>query len=85
MVALAGASGYQIREPTTVSGFREVSEMTRIVLDDYLREKLRNLAEPLELCDETGRVLAHVVPVSATQEPAYEPSEPPVSEDELHR
>ena len=26
--------------------------MTRLVLDTELREKLRNLAEPLELCDE---------------------------------
>ena len=32
--------------------------MTRILLDEVLREKLRQLKEPLELCDEAGRVLS---------------------------
>ena len=38
--------------------------MTRLVLDSELREKLRDLTEPLELCDESGRELAHLTPVA---------------------
>jgi hypothetical protein len=37
-------------------------DMTRILVDPALREKLRDLKEPLELCDESGRVLAVVIP-----------------------
>jgi hypothetical protein len=36
--------------------------MTRIVVDELLRSKLHNLSEPLELCDESGRVLARLTP-----------------------
>ena len=36
--------------------------MTRIICDAALREKLHDLATPLELCDESGHVLARVVP-----------------------
>jgi hypothetical protein len=36
--------------------------MERIICDAALREKLRDLAEPLELCDESGIVLAQIVP-----------------------
>ena len=36
--------------------------MERIICDAALREKLRDLAEPLELCDESGFVLAQIVP-----------------------
>jgi len=57
--------------------------MTRVVLDANLREKLGNLAQPLELCDESGRVLGRVFP---TPDPArLEPREPQVSEEELDR
>lgn len=31
--------------------------MTRITLDSTMLEKLHNLVQPLELCDEEGRVL----------------------------
>jgi hypothetical protein len=34
--------------------------MKRITLDAELREKLGNLSEDLELCDEHGYVVAHV-------------------------
>ena len=57
--------------------------MTRVVLDPVMREKLCNLAEPLEICDEVGRVLARLTPVYDPAE--YGPLEPQVSEDELHR
>jgi hypothetical protein len=57
--------------------------MTRIVLDSELREKLHNLTEPLELCDEGGRVLAHLTPaVSSSQRERIEPQ---ISREELRR
>jgi hypothetical protein len=57
--------------------------MTRIKLDAELRGKLRNLAEPLELCDETGRVVGRVFP--STDASDYEPTEPQADEEELRR
>lgn len=57
--------------------------MTKVIVDDVLRNKLRNFSEPLELCDESGQTLAHVTPeVDLSQ---YEPWEPPISEEELRR
>lgn len=57
--------------------------MTRITVDSSLREKLLDLTSPLELCDDMGRVLAHVTPVKGSCE--YVPSGPQVSADELRR
>jgi hypothetical protein len=57
--------------------------MTQVTVDAALRTKLHNLNEPLELCDEAGRVLARVVPIPDWSE--YEPLEPQVSEEELLR
>jgi hypothetical protein len=57
--------------------------MTRIVLDSELREKLHNLTESLELCDEGGRVLAHVTPAASS--PQREGIEPQISREELRR
>ncbi len=57
--------------------------MTRIMIDETLRSKLHNLSEPLELCDASGRVIADVVPRPDLS--AYEPWEPPISEEELQR
>lgn len=48
--------------------------MTRIVIDAVLLDKLGNLSQVTELCDQSGRVLAQVVPVSGTPQPAI--SEP---------
>lgn len=31
--------------------------MTRVLLDPALLKRLHNLAQPLELCDESGRIL----------------------------
>ena len=56
--------------------------MTRIILDDAMKAKLGNLAEPLELCDQDGRVLDKVVP-------CYDPEEcdldPKISQEEIER
>jgi hypothetical protein len=57
--------------------------MTRVIVDEALRSRLFNLSEPLELCDESGKVLAHMLPVAELS--AYEPWEPPMSEEELRR
>jgi len=57
--------------------------MTRVIVDEALRGKLHNLSEPLELCDEDGKLLARVTPVAEL--PRYEPAEPQVSEEELRR
>jgi hypothetical protein len=57
--------------------------MTRVIVDAAMLSKLHNLSEPLELCDEAGRVLANVRPgIDLSQ---YEPLEPQVSEEELER
>jgi hypothetical protein len=57
--------------------------MTRVILDAILRSKLHDLAKPLELCDETGRILGWLVPVPDAN--GLEPREPQVSEEELDR
>ncbi len=57
--------------------------MTRITLDADLRSKLLDLTQPLELCDESGRVLARVLP--AIDPSLYEGLEPQISEEELQR
>jgi hypothetical protein len=56
--------------------------MTRIICDALLREKLHDLAKPLELCDESGHVLARVVPVL---EPVDDVAEPQISKEEWQR
>jgi hypothetical protein len=62
---------------------REKDIMTKIVLDTFLLEKLQHLEHPLDLCDDSGRVRAHVTVVYDPEE--YGPLEPQVSEDELRR
>ncbi len=57
--------------------------MTRLILDTDLRQKLRNLTEPLELCDESGQVLAHLTP--AIRLPHSETTKPLIGRDELLR
>lgn len=57
--------------------------MTRIIIDSSLREKLLDLASPLELCDDEGRVLTHVTPANGS--PEYDPSDPQISAEELRR
>jgi hypothetical protein len=57
--------------------------MTQVILDSVLRSKLYNLTQPLELCDESGRVLARLTPVPDPSQ--FEPVEPPLSAEELQR
>ena len=57
--------------------------MTRITLDAGLLHKLLDLTQPLELCDESGRLLARVLP--AIDPSLYEGLEPQISKEELQR
>jgi len=57
--------------------------MTRVIIDDALRSKLHNFTEAVELCDESGRVVAQVFPVEDLSQ--YDLTEPPISEEELER
>jgi len=57
--------------------------MTRIVIDSDVRQKLHNMTEPLELCDEEGRVLAHLTPTMSSHQ--CQGSEPQISREELLR
>ena len=56
--------------------------MTRVIVDPTLREKLHDLQQPLELCDEGGRVLARVTPVPPA---AGDRVVPQISDEELRR
>jgi hypothetical protein len=57
--------------------------MTKVICDAGLREKLHGLARPLELCDESGHILARVVPVLDPE--LHASSEPQISSEELDR
>jgi len=54
--------------------------MTRVIVDATTRSKLHNLTEALELCDESGRLLATLFPA-----PDRSKLQPQVSEAELRR
>lgn len=57
--------------------------MIRIEIDDILRQRLGNLAKPVQICDASGRVLAHVLPVDDMAD--FELVSPDVSDEELER
>lgn len=54
--------------------------MTQLILDASMRSKLYELKQNLELCDESGQVLARLIPVVDSS--AFEPQ---VSDEELRR
>lgn len=56
--------------------------MTRIIVDNELRSKLHNLAHPLELCDDSGRILARLIPAL---DPSLYNLEPQISHEEFLR
>lgn len=56
--------------------------MTQIRVDEFLRSKLHNFTTRLEICDDNGKILARVEPVS---DPAWIAWEPPYDEEELRR
>ena len=38
--------------------------MTEVILDANMRRKLFDLRQPLEICDESGQVLANLIPIA---------------------
>jgi len=57
--------------------------MTQITLDAELRKRLGNLQQPIELCDETGRVVGHVFPAADLSE--YDLTSPPFDLEDAQR
>jgi hypothetical protein len=57
--------------------------MTRVIADKRLRSMLHDLSQPVEICDESGRVLARVLPTIDRSQ--YEELEPQISCEELQR
>ena len=58
--------------------------MTQVILDAAMRSKLQDLRQPLDLCDESGKIIAHVIP--ALNPDDYEPVPPPeLSAEELRK
>lgn len=56
--------------------------MTRIIVDETLRSKLHNFAQPLELCDDSGQVLARLIP---SLDPSQYNLDPQISHEEFLR
>jgi hypothetical protein len=52
--------------------------MTRVLVDESLRQKLLKLQQPMELCDDAGNVVGVFTPVSTAKEPL-------LSEEEMQR
>ncbi len=57
--------------------------MTRVIADALLRGSLQNMERPVEICDESGRVLGHFLPALDPAE--YEGLDSPLSKEELQR
>jgi hypothetical protein len=57
--------------------------MTKVVVDATMRARLNNLADLLQVCDESGRVLGYFHPIAAPDPVA--PVQSPVPEEELER
>jgi hypothetical protein len=62
---------------------RPEQPMTRIVINAEIRKLLHNLSEPVELCDDTGRVVVRVTPAVDLSE--WDVAEPEDDEAELQR
>ena len=57
--------------------------MTRIILDEVLRDKLQNFSQTIEVCDAAGRVVGRFFPTLDLSQ--YEPLEPQISNEEMQR
>jgi hypothetical protein len=62
---------------------QEGQAMTRILVDEVLRSRLLNLDRRIELCDESGRVVARVLPTYDSSK--FEGLEPQITKEELER
>jgi hypothetical protein len=59
--------------------------MTRIVIDQSIRSKISNLAEQVELCDETGRTVGYFLPAGMHRALLRAWAEAQLSDEELER
>ena len=60
--------------------------MSKVIVDETLRSRLNGLNEEIELCDESGRTLGHVLPVDAYKKLLYASFEnPPFTAEEVER
>jgi hypothetical protein len=59
--------------------------MTRIQVDQVLRQKLGGMNEPIELCDAEGHVLGHYLPEADYKKILYGSVEIPFTEEEIAR
>jgi hypothetical protein len=57
--------------------------MRTVVCDAALSEKLHDLTEPLDLCDESGHVLARIVPALDLELDFFRA--PPINKADLRR
>jgi hypothetical protein len=59
--------------------------MTTVLLDDALRQKLNGLKAEIELRDESGTIVGHVLPAEKYQSLLYAWAKNRLSDDELKR
>jgi len=57
--------------------------MTKVVVDPATRAKLLDARNPMELCDDSGHVLGHFIPIAADSTQLS--LDPQVSDEELDR
>lgn len=59
--------------------------MSKLIADDALRSKFGGLAGPLEVCDEAGRTLGHLLPDDLYRELVHAWADAQISDAELNR
>jgi hypothetical protein len=59
--------------------------MTKLTLDPQLREKLNELQEQIEVCDENGQTVGHFVPKDFYMQLVYAWLNTQVTDEELER
>jgi hypothetical protein len=60
--------------------------MTRVTIDEEMQKKLLNCTTPLELCNETGVVLARLTPFTPCTDPEdWIEMGPPPTDEEIER
>jgi len=72
----------QLSLSVVISLHSSFKTMTKILIDPQLRERLANMSQPLQFCDEAGRTVGWFVP---TFGPFFEGKEPQISRDEIER
>lgn len=59
--------------------------MTRVVLDPDLRKRFGDVLEPVEVCDEAGRTLGHLLPEETYQRMMLDWGNAQITDEELRR